>query len=409
MGLSVCFLVGALGPSGGVRAVVEHARALSRDHEMDVSLVVWSEDEAAGKHDLPLLTLERARARQFDVAVATWWRTAYALFSVPARRYAYFVQQLEERVYRQGDAERFGAALTHDLPVAFLSEAAWIVDLLGELRPHAARFHVPNGIDKKRFDVARRPAGERQGRLRVLVEGSPHLWYKGVHDAVEVLRRTSEPLETTFVSPEPPDVATRSSFQRVLGPLEHEAMPEVYAETDVLLKLSRVEGVFTPPLEVFHMGATCLVWPVTGHDEYIEHGRNGVVCDFDDMAGTAHWLELLASRPALLDELRRGALHTASRWPSLAEASRRFAAALMEIAAGPAPDAGAASAQLLADASAGMADQRMAQLRGERRAAALERRLAHLEHAAARLDALERTRTFRARERAWRLLVSIRR
>ena len=50
--------------------------------------------------------------------------------------------------------ERFGAAVTHDLPVFFISEAAWIVDLLEELQPGATCLHVPNGIDKQTFAPA---------------------------------------------------------------------------------------------------------------------------------------------------------------------------------------------------------------------------------------------------------------
>ena len=71
----------------------------------------------------------------------------------------------------------------------------------------------------------------------------------------------------------------------------------LYAESDVLLKLSRVEGMFGPPLEAFHKGATCVVTPVTGHDEYIVHGENGLIVDWDDPPGTTRALDLLAARP----------------------------------------------------------------------------------------------------------------
>lgn len=395
MVLSVCFIVGSLGPSGGVRAVVRHATALARDHGMDVCLAVDSRD-GGEPGDLPVVTVEEARGRRFDVAIATWWRTAYALAQLEARRHAYFVQQLEDRVYRDGDVERFGAALTHDLPVHFLTEARWIAELLAELRPAAPCFHVPNGIDKDVFVPA--PPREPDGPLRVLVEGSPQLWFKGIQEAAEVIARTDAPLMTTLVSPEPAPDAIRARFDEVIGPLDHRDMAGVYARTDVLLKLSRVEGVFTPPVEAFHAGATCVVWPVTGHDEVVEHGTNGVVCDFDDFAGTAHWLELLARDRDLLERLRRGALDTARSWPAWADASTRFAAAVERIAASdgaPPPD----NSQLLADVEAAMTEQRMAQRRLLRDRQAAERRL----------ERLESTLAFRAQTRAKRLLASLRR
>ncbi len=151
MALSICFAAGALGPSGGVRAIMRHATALARDHGMDVSLAVDS-PEGADAAGLPLLTFEQAQDRSFDVAIATWWRTAYSNMRVPARRHAYFVQQLEDRLYRDGDVERFGAALTHDLPVHFLSEARWIAELLEELQGGAR--------------LPARPERDRQGPVR---------------------------------------------------------------------------------------------------------------------------------------------------------------------------------------------------------------------------------------------------
>ena len=69
--------------------------------------------------------------------MATWWETTYSLFTVPAERYAYFVQSLEDRFYEPEMTERLGAAITLDLPVAFITEARWIRDTLAELRPDA--------------------------------------------------------------------------------------------------------------------------------------------------------------------------------------------------------------------------------------------------------------------------------
>jgi len=52
-----------------------------------------------------------------------------------------------------------------------------------------------------------------------------------------------------------------------------EKTPEIYRSCDVLVKLSYVEGMFGPPLEMFHCGGTAIVYDVTGHDEYIKHKK----------------------------------------------------------------------------------------------------------------------------------------
>ena len=96
-----------------------------------------------------------------------------------------------------------------------------------------------------------------------------------------------------------------------------------------MLKLSSVEGMFGPPLEGFHRGATCVVTPVTGHDEYVEHGWNGLLTDWDDLRGTARQLDLLARDRELLHFLRTNALETARAWPSWEQSSEFMAAALL--------------------------------------------------------------------------------
>lgn len=401
---SICFILGELGPSGGAGAVVRHARGLAEHHGWDVSIALWPGATAAvAPPGVRLVTTDEAHAREHDVAIATWWRTAYDLFAVPARRHAYFVQQFEERIYRPGDVERFGAMVTHDLPVAFLTEAGWIAAELAELRPEAPCFHVPNGIDKQRFAPAESsPAGP----LRVLVEGSPGLWFKGIQDAAAVLELAREPVVTTLITPERVDPDTCARFDHVVGPLDHAEMANAYREADVLLKLSRVEGVFTPPLEAFHCGVPCVVWPVTGHDEYIRHGVNGTVTDYDDLVGTAGWIDLLARDRGLLARLSRGALDTAADWPTWHQSTEQFAAALGAIGDGPAPSAGDGANRLLADLDLAMEDQRAALLRERRVTEDVRARLdvseLRAERAIARIAAIEESL-------AWRLAAPLRR
>ena len=131
-------------------------------------------------------------------------------------------------------------------------------------------------------------------------------------------------------------------------------MADRYARSDVVLKLSRVEGMFGPPLEGFHRGATCVVTPVTGHEEYVEHGWNGLLTEWDDPRGTARQLDLLARDRELLHFLRLNALETARAWPSWEQSSEFMAAALLAIQREPPPPSGAGAARLLADLRGGL-------------------------------------------------------
>ena len=105
-------------------------------------------------------------------------------------------------------------------------------------------------------------------------------------------------------------------------------MAALYRESDVLLKLSRVEGLGLAPLEGFHSGLPCVVTPYTGSEAYARHGENAMVVGFDDVPGTAATLDALARRRSLLAELGEGALATAAEWPSVEQATAELHGAL---------------------------------------------------------------------------------
>ena len=172
--------------------------------------------------------------------------------------------------------ERLGAAVTLDLPVAFITEARWIRDTLAELRPDARCYLVRNGIDKSIFPAADGHRAALRGPLRILIEGNPSVALKGIQDAVASVAAMREPRHVTVVTTEH-EAFAGGPIDRVVGPVPHRDMATLYAETDVVLKTSRVEGMFGPPLEGFHLGATCVVTEVTGHEEYVQHGWNGLV------------------------------------------------------------------------------------------------------------------------------------
>ncbi|WP_205696693.1 glycosyltransferase family 4 protein [Conexibacter sp. SYSU D00693] len=356
--MKVAFVVNDLALSGGIGVVVQHARQLAARHGMDVTLVLAraTEEPTWAYEDLDHLhvaTVAEARAVEFDVAVSTWWETAHATFALRAHRYASFVQSLEDRFYRPGQPERVGASILLDLPVAFITEATWIKETLEQLRPDARVFLVRNGIDKDVFVPLVELEPRTEGPLRILVEGYAGSWFKGVNEAIAAVRDMREPHELTVVAPDRAGLDATGAT-RVLGAVTQREMAELYGEHDVLLKLSRVEGMYGPPLEGFHRGATVVTTEVTGHDEYVVHGRNGLVVDWDDLRGTARQLDLLARDRQLLHKLRAGALETAKAWPSWDQQGEFMAMALRQIRQNPPPEPYAHVARLLGDVRAGI-------------------------------------------------------
>ena len=358
--MQVAFVVNDLQLSGGVGVVVAHARRLAERHGMDVAFVLAREQEDPHWQELAnveVLALDAARSRRFDVVVSTWWETVAAAFQLDGARHASFVQSIEDRFYFPDEPDRLAATVTLGLPVAFITEATWIQELLADLRPDATCHLVRNGIDKEVFAPVASPQAH-DGPLRILVEGYASTWFKGVNDAIAAVREMAEPHALTVVAPDRTGLEADGAA-RVIGPITSQQMADEYASADVVLKLSRVEGMYGPPLEGFHKGATCVTTEVTGHEMYIEHGVNALVVDWDDLRGTARQLDLLARDREFLMELRRGALETARRWPSWDEAAEEMAGALRAIAQAPPPDPYAHVERLLTDVRSAIEQQRL--------------------------------------------------
>ena len=333
--MRVCFLVHELGRSGGAETIRAYARGLEeRGFEVDLLPTEPGADDAgAARHGEP-----------YDVAIATWWATAGHLWRVRAERRAVFLQSVESRFYEERHFfERLAAEEVLALPVAYVTVAHWIRDLLAELRPDASCDVVLGGIDKSVF--APRPRPDPDGPLRVLVEGQPSMWFKGVREALAAASAMREPAEVTVVAGQPEDAGDLEGA-RVVGGLTASEMADLYAESDVVVKLSRVESLGLGPIEAAHVGTPAVVTPYTGHDEHVVHGLNGLVVGMDDVPATARALDRLAGDLELRRRLSEGAVDTAGRWPSAADAVDAFAAALRRIVERPAPDPGPALAAL---------------------------------------------------------------
>jgi glycosyltransferase involved in cell wall biosynthesis len=322
--IRVAFLVEELGRSGGMAVIRRHACHLSQVEGMDVELVVCGPRVSLGEEEVPVRRL--ADARDYDVAIATWWTTAEALFELEARRRVAFIQNLEFRFYREHElADRLGAQSVLDLPVDYIVVASHMEALLADLRPGARVVRVAPGIDKEVFRSA--PLRRDVERLRVLVEGQPTLWFKAVPEAVTVARAAGA--EVTVATH---DASAEVDADRVVGGLSGPEMAALYAEHDVLLRLATFEGLGLPPLEAFHVGVPCVLTPYTGSEDYARDEYNALVVPFDDEPAALAALDRLRD-PALRARLRDGALATALEWPDEHAAGTAFARALRDFLA----------------------------------------------------------------------------
>jgi glycosyltransferase involved in cell wall biosynthesis len=278
---------------------------------------------------LKWITFDDARNMQFEVAIATFWRTVYELKRVSAKTYAYFVQSIESRFYPEAEAPlRKLAEATYLLPPKIITEAKWIKEYLEE-RYYRSSFLVRNGIRKQIFAPhGQKYAEPEPGKLRLLIEGHVDVPFKNVRRTIEIARRSNAD-EIWLLTATP--IARYPGVHKVFSQVPVFDTAKIYRSCDAILKLSYVEGMSMPPLEMFHCGGTAITYRVTGDDEYIRHGRNALVADPGNEQQVIKHINALKSDPDLLRSLKLGAIRTAEKWPDWSKSSLQFQRAVSKI------------------------------------------------------------------------------
>jgi glycosyltransferase involved in cell wall biosynthesis len=193
-----------------------------------------------------------------------------------------------------------------------------------------------NGLDKSKFPVAQnisRSGESPSKKLRVLVEGHRAVPLKAIDDSIEAVRAAKCDIELWHASPSKNGASIIAD--RVFEATPHDQMFDIYRQVDVIVKMSRVEGMFGPPLEAFHAGATGIVSKVTGYLDYIKPGKNAIALEVDDFNGASLALEHLVKNPEQLKSLKNSALDTAAAWPSIEDSILEFNNICMSILSGP--------------------------------------------------------------------------
>ncbi|WNG27893.1 glycosyltransferase family 4 protein [Cystobacter fuscus] len=338
--MKIGFLVGDIANiSGGSNVILEYASRL-QDLGNEVVLItpgpvkltypLWHPRLG----DLTLRPLAEAEGERFDFALATWWLTFFDLWRVDARVYGYLNQSLESRFH----AERHYKLLnrqTYSLPLLFITEAKWLVEFIQTLQPRAQVLYVQNGLSREHFPCVEAPP-ERSGPLRVLVEGPWGVGFKGVPETFEVLqeaRAQGVVFDTGWLSSGSGGMRPRVGEQ-VVEPLERipiNQVHQVYRQYDVLLKLSKVEGMFGPPLEMFSQGGTAITYTVTGTDEYMVHGHNSLLVEPHNRRQIIQYLRMLSTQPAYLAHLRANALRTARAFTDWTSSTHQMMSGLAQV------------------------------------------------------------------------------
>lgn len=309
---SICYIIPTTNITGGVAVVCEH---LNRLKALGYKVLIASTDNKTDLSWFPKQTVEvipfkgnKKNIENYDIVVATGWITAYELALLNVKRKIYFVQSDETRFYPEKSFLKDRVEYTYHFPFEYMTEAKWIKKWLQEKYNHKAEL-VPNGINTDIFypDTPLEP--KPKNKKRVLLEGAINLPFKGMKEAFEVVQDLDCEVWCVSYDGRPkPEWHCDRFFEKV--PMD--VMRRIYSSCDILLKLSRVEGFFGPPLEMMACGGVPVVAKVTGYDEYIKDGYNALVTEVGNIKKTKKALEKLMYKNNFYKKIIFGAKTTTS-------------------------------------------------------------------------------------------------
>jgi glycosyltransferase involved in cell wall biosynthesis len=308
--MNIAYLIPNCGVSGGIAVVCQHAnRLLRRGHhvyllpESNERNIDWFPDQK-----VPIRQIKDC-PKNLDALIATGWSTSFRVAMLPAKKKFYFVQSDETRFHPPGSIAQRAPASSYSLKFNYFTEARWIQKWLLDEFGHEAEL-VPNGLDANIFYPSA-PLVPKTKKPRVLLEGAIGLPYKGMQEAFSAV--SSLDVEVWCVSSYGRPKAGWKC-DRFFEQIPMSQMRRIYSSCDVLLKLSRVEGFFGPPMEMMACGGAVVVGKVTGYDEYIIDGYNSLVVDPEDIPAAAMAVRRILSDKKLMKKLIINGFATAREW-----------------------------------------------------------------------------------------------
>ncbi len=331
--MKVVFLLGSPDISGGTYVIFQHAlKCLEKG--CDVTIVTDEEvtDKRLDWHkEAKKLCFKKyadVKDEVFDVAIATWWRTVYNLPLVNAKTYFYFVQSIESNFCREDEVVlRRLIDATYTLPIPIITEATWIKDYLKENYGTTATL-VKNGIRKDVYTLDGEKYPKDKDRFRVLIEGPVDIFYKNIPNTVEIVKKSKADEIWLLTSSA---IDSYKGVDKVFSKQPITEVAKIYRSCDVLVKLSLVEGMFGPPLEMFHCGGTAVTYKVSGWDEYLEDGYNSLLAEMNDEDKILEHINRLYDDRDLLEKLKRNAIKTAESWQNWNASSEQFYEEVMKL------------------------------------------------------------------------------
>jgi glycosyltransferase involved in cell wall biosynthesis len=309
---TIAFIIPSQALSGGIIVVCQHANRLIKKG-YSVILIDNKLNDPYKLNWFPNLLAEVVPVQQLnnftDIVIATHWTTAYTVKEIPSKQKLYLIQSDETRLHPPGSAMIELARKTYSFDFKYLVIAQWLKKWLQDNFGRTS-YYIPNAVDTTMF-YPDKPLAPKGAKLRVLLEGAINMPFKGMKEAFQVVENMDCEVWCVSSSGKPKSNWKCDRFFESMPP---DKLRQIYSSCDVLLKMSKVEGFFLPPLEMMACGGTVITNKVTGYDEYIVDGYNALVVEPGDVKAAKEKLAELINNRNLLNKLISGGKETVPKW-----------------------------------------------------------------------------------------------
>jgi GT2 family glycosyltransferase len=315
---------------GGHRDVFEHLNGLTeRGHDVQLWTLGgeadWFELHCPVRRFANYEELEAALAPLEAIKVATWWRTATAVWraSVVNGIPAYFVQDIETSYYPDSPELRYEVLNSYRPEFRFLTISGWNRARLRELGLDAEL--IPPGIDLDTFSPLPGPP-RRDDMLLALGRSDP---LKNLPLTLKAWRRLPEPRPELCLFGGEPELVSEPGTRYVIAPSDRQ-VNELLNQATVFLQTSVHEGFCLPILESMATGGAVVCTDADGNLDFCTDGENCLMPEAS-AAAVASAVSRLLSDSGLRSRLGQAGLATAADydWATRIAALEHF---LFEIA-----------------------------------------------------------------------------
>lgn len=250
-----------------------------------------------------------------DVNVATWFPTAFAVWScVKGRPFCYMQDFLEQYAERARGYDRKLFPLALNLPMFFLANSEYIERRVLSVQPNAKTRVIGAGVNIDVFYPRKKKMIDFTGRSTIMVL-LRNEWFKRADIAIKVLNmvNTVTPIHAIFVGELSRKVKMTFPFSLYLK-IDDDKLASLYSASDLFLFTSSIEGFALPPLEAMACGTPVVATDCGGNRDYAIGDLNCLLSAPNDTMDLARNVIKILKNAEIRDRLIEGGLATAKNF-----------------------------------------------------------------------------------------------